>query len=92
MLSWLLRLVLLVLAFQAIRLLVRGMAQGYGRVGAGARRAVRQQWMSRDPVCGVFVVRSKAITAPGASGIKYFCSEECRRRYLASDELRRSAP
>ena len=92
--NWLLRLFLLILVLQAIRLLLRGMMQGYARMGGarGARRAIREQWMSRDPVCGVFVVRSKALTASAGGATQYFCSEECRRRYLASDGLPRSAP
>ena len=33
-----------------------------------------------DPVCGMKVVRAKAVRAHG----EYFCSEHCRDRFLAS--------
>ena len=35
----------------------------------------------RDPVCGVFVVPSKALTAGSGSTVKYFCSEKCRQEW-----------
>ena len=35
----------------------------------------------RDPVCGVFVVPSKALTAGSGAAVKYFCSEKCRQQW-----------
>lgn len=37
----------------------------------------------RDPVCGTFVVPSKALTSGSGSETRYFCSEKCRRDYGA---------
>ena len=37
--------------------------------------------MVRDPVCGTFVVPSRAVTAGSGSEIRFFCSEKCRRSY-----------
>jgi hypothetical protein len=42
----------------------------------GERSAVK---LVRDPVCGVYVVPSKALTAGSGPAMKYFCSEKCRR-------------
>jgi YHS domain-containing protein len=36
----------------------------------------------RDPVCGTFVVPSKAIVAGSGAQMRYFCSEACRRAYV----------
>ena len=35
----------------------------------------------RDPVCGVFVVPGKALTAGSGSTTQYFCSEKCRQQW-----------
>jgi YHS domain-containing protein len=37
----------------------------------------------RDPVCGTFVVQSRALTAARAGETAFFCSEECRRKWQA---------
>jgi YHS domain-containing protein len=35
----------------------------------------------RDPVCGVFVVPTQALTAGSGESTKYFCSEKCRKAW-----------
>jgi len=35
----------------------------------------------RDPVCGVYVSPSKAITEQSGVGVAYFCSERCRQEW-----------
>ena len=35
----------------------------------------------RDPVCGVFVVPSTALTSGSGASTKYFCSDKCRRAW-----------
>ena len=35
----------------------------------------------RDPVCGRFVVPSRALTAGSGSATQYFCSEQCRQEW-----------
>ena len=37
----------------------------------------------RDPVCGTFVLPSKALTSGSGADTRYFCSEKCRRDYGA---------
>ncbi len=37
----------------------------------------------RDPVCGTFVVPTKALTAGSGANTRYFCSEKCRAAYAA---------
>ena len=72
-----LRIVLLLLIVRAILMLVRGVIQGAnadGRV-APPRQGVQ---LVRDPVCGVYVHPTKAITERSGLGTAYFCSEKCR--------------
>jgi len=38
---------------------------------------------ARDPVCGMHVDRTKALTAEHADGTVYFCSEHCRAEFSA---------
>lgn len=37
--------------------------------------------MVRDPVCGTFVLPSRALSMGGGGRIQYFCSEQCRMAY-----------
>lgn len=46
------------------------------------REPARPDELVKDPVCQTYVVRSRAVSRPGASGM-YFCSAECARRYGA---------
>ena len=49
-----------------------------------ARRAPRSPLTSdelvKDPVCGTYIVRSRAVKRPAAEGPRYFCSAECAGR------------
>jgi uncharacterized protein len=35
----------------------------------------------KDPVCGTYVVRSRAVRRPAGEGARYFCSAECAGRF-----------
>ena len=37
----------------------------------------------KDPVCQTYVVRSRALRRTDESGLHYFCSADCARRYLS---------
>ncbi len=43
--------------------------------------------MVQDPVCGCFVPKSQAYQASYGGKSLSFCSEECYRKYLASQAL-----
>ena len=53
--------------------------QAQSQSGSGA--SARQDTV-KDPVCGMYMDRRLAIRAPGKDGDVFFCSEECRQRYL----------
>lgn len=42
--------------------------------------------LRKDPVCGTFVLASSAITARSGEGTAYFCSRECRDRFLSQKQ------
>ena len=54
--------------------------------GAGVLRDPRERAavkLVRDPVCGVFVSPTQALTAGSGTETRYFCSEKCRRQWKA---------
>ena len=61
--------------------LVTGIFEGMGYQPPGGSRS--SVGLVRDPVCGAFVVPSKALTSGSGSDMRYFCSEKCRRDYGA---------
>ena len=77
------RLILLtVLALIVARMvwrLVVGVFEGMGyQQGQTSRGGVS---LVRDPICGMFVMPSNALTSGSGSGTRYFCSEKCRQEY-----------
>lgn len=55
-----------------------------------ARTAVPTQGVLRkDPTCGIYVAENLALTERRGHETYYFCSEECRKKFL---EERRKAP
>jgi YHS domain-containing protein len=71
-----------ILAIIVIRILwrfVRAIMEGAGMVADP--RAPKAVKLVRDPVCGVFVAPSQALTAGSGSSTKYFCSEKCRQAW-----------
>lgn len=77
MLRLLLILILLAMALRAFSRLFSGILEGAGyrrEIGPGVK-------LVRDPVCGVFVVPSQALTARSGEETQYFCSEKCRRAW-----------
>jgi YHS domain-containing protein len=38
--------------------------------------------MVKDPVCGVYIAVSEAVPLPTKRGNLYFCSNECRQKFL----------
>jgi YHS domain-containing protein len=76
MASLILKILLLLIVVRLLWRLARGIMEGY----APETRA-RSVGLVRDPVCGVFVVPSQALTADADGQTRYFCSEKCRREF-----------
>lgn len=49
------------------------------------RDAARQKLL-RDPVCGMHVAEGLALTVKTGEDVLYFCSAECRDKYLKAAE------
>jgi YHS domain-containing protein len=71
-----------VLAFVVARIawrLMRGVFEGMGYRQAGS--GGQSVGLVRDPICGMFVVPSSALTSGSGASTRYFCSEKCRQEY-----------
>ncbi len=49
----------------------------------GSSRNAPTAKMTRDPVCGTFVLADRSLSLTDGRGRVYFCSEACRDKYLA---------
>jgi YHS domain-containing protein len=78
MLGWAIKLLLVFFVLRAISRLFRGIAEGMRPPRVEPPPAVP---LARDPVCGTFVVPSRAIVAGTGAAMRFFCSENCRRAY-----------
>lgn len=48
----------------------------------GATRRTPINEMIQDPVCGMYVPMNEALSHRGPKGTVYFCSEECKKKFL----------
>ncbi len=64
---------------RAVWRLVHGIAEGMGAPrNPQSPSAVP---LVRDPVCGTYVVPSRALTSGSGDELRFFCSERCRQAW-----------
>jgi YHS domain-containing protein len=79
MVRFILLFLLALLVLRALLRVFRGVLDGAGyRREGGGTPSVK---LVRDPVCGMFLVPSKALTAEARGETQYFCSEKCRAEW-----------
>jgi YHS domain-containing protein len=83
MLRYLLILILFAIVARAFWRIVDGVLEGMRGAPPQAGRAATTVPMARDPVCGTFVVRDRAITIGAGDRRLYFCSVACRDKHQA---------
>ena len=76
MTSLILKILLFLIVLRLVWRFARGVFEGYA-----PEAKAKSVGLVRDPVCGVFVVPSQALTAVADGETKYFCSEKCRTEY-----------
>ncbi|MFN7915899.1 MAG: hypothetical protein U0Q55_11225 [Vicinamibacterales bacterium] len=97
MLRFILLSILLTIVVRAVSRLWAGIIRGMqdGSTAAprpGSRSPQRSVQMSRDPICGTFVVPDRAVTLSGTNGDRvYFCSTGCRDQFVAGQHAGRMA-
>lgn len=91
MLGWALRVLLLLLVlllvlrfvFRFLRGVMEGLTgPGPRATGRGGATNAPSVALVKDPVCGTYVPRTRALAATTEDGTHYFCSEGCREQYL----------
>ena len=86
-LGWLLRLLVVLLIARAVWRFVAGVLDGM----ASPRRTTSPDGspvaLARDPVCGTYVVPSRAVTSGRGESLRYFCSVRCRDQYADDRRL-----
>jgi YHS domain-containing protein len=78
MARWIVTLVLIYFIVRAITRFARGIFEG---MSPPREKQPAAMPLVRDPVCGTFVVPSRAVTAGSGADVRFFCSEKCRRSY-----------
>jgi YHS domain-containing protein len=71
--------ILLVVVVRSLSRLLHGVLEGAGYTRESA--SPRSVGLVRDPVCGVYVVPGHALTAGTGAATRYFCSEDCRKKW-----------
>ncbi|MCS6953872.1 MAG: hypothetical protein RMK57_12675 [Bryobacterales bacterium] len=76
-----------ILLITLLRYLIGALARSFGQLaGLGPRRPRADPKaggeLKRDPVCGTFVAASSSFKKTVRGEVVYFCSTECRDRYL----------
>ena len=81
MLRFILFLVLAIFVARALWRILDGIVEGASGPRTRGQAPDRGVSMVRDPVCGTFVVPSRALTGGTGADMRFFCSENCRRTY-----------
>jgi YHS domain-containing protein len=72
--------ILIVIIARSLSRLLHGVLEGAGYIRDNPPQ--RSVGLVRDPVCGVFVVPGHALTVGSGEATRYFCSEDCRRKWI----------
>jgi YHS domain-containing protein len=86
-LGWILRLLVAVLILRAIWRFVAGVLEGMAPPRETAAPGGPGVALVQDPVCGTYVVPSRAVTSGRGESLRYFCSERCRDQYTGDRRL-----
>lgn len=78
-LGWIVRFLVVMVLMRLAWKFLAGLAQGApARAQAPAAKAVS---LVRDPACGTYIDRSRAMTLGYKGETHYFCSEDCRANF-----------
>jgi len=82
------RILLLALVVWVIRYVLMSI-QGLGKNNSEKKPAEETGVMVKDPVCGMYMDPSLAVRLDVRGKPIYFCSEECKSKYLANQKTDR---
>lgn len=77
MIRTLITLIAVVLAYQAIKIIIRSAVAVLRAEEGGGRSSAGGEDMAKDPNCGTYVVKGRAISRRVRGATQYFCSAAC---------------
>ena len=83
--SWLIRFLVVMLLVRLVWKFLGGVVQGAARPQGTPAKGLP---LARDPVCGVYVDQTRALTARRKGETHYFCSESCRTAFHQESRAR----
>jgi hypothetical protein len=82
LLVWALRLLVILLVIRLVLRMIHRMTTAQAPRRPAARKPERIGGaLVRDPNCGTYITRERAITSGSGDGMLFFCSTECRDAY-----------
>jgi uncharacterized protein len=81
--TWVIRILLFLLVLRLVLRFVGGLLQGLSGPAISSGKSAKAVRLERDPVCGTYIPRTRALTMGSGAETRYFCSEDCRRAYVA---------
>jgi YHS domain-containing protein len=87
MMSFLIRVLIFLIVLWLIRRWIASLIArraGQGGAFAGRERAGIASNTVKDPVCGMYMDPRLAVKIQNRNGCFYFCSEECRKKFLSA--------
>jgi uncharacterized protein len=82
MFSILFRILFLVFVVWLVRRFLATILRAFKRPGPTSNATGTRNLMVKDPVCGMYMDSRLAIRLQSKNEVLYFCSEECRKKYL----------
>jgi YHS domain-containing protein len=86
MLSFLLRILVLIGVIWLVRRFAALFMNDAKKSGLKNNPADSAKHMVKDPICGMYMDSRLAVRMESGKEIVYFCSEECRNKYLGKSE------
>jgi YHS domain-containing protein len=84
MLSTLLRILTLLLGLWLLKRVLTAILGGAGPGRPQDASGKPSQKMVKDPVCGMYMDSRLAVRLDGGEEVLYFCSEECKNKYISA--------
>jgi uncharacterized protein len=94
LLVWLLRVLLITMIIRVVFGFFSQLSAPRSRRAPGPAPRPKERaggTLVRDPQCGTYIPAARALSSGSGPDLQYFCSEDCRRAYLAAHPRAHSA-
>lgn len=77
--------ILFIVGYIAYKLCIGSTKKGFNEDGQASGKGMASD-LIKDPICGVYVDKESALKIKDSSGMHYFCSYDCRDKYLKQNK------